>query len=187
MKKIIPLIIAAIMLIACNNTPKTGAASNTASDTINRQGYTQTGDSDEYIHYENPEENNPEEPDITFPTTGNKASDFLPKLNIYDIQYEAEGDLNNDGLADIAVVLVHKNLKTAVRPMLILLQNKDKSYWLDKVSNTAMPIEYTESDYKIYDTESLGIENGDLLLNPMEPDRAAIFSVRFVILVMIYC
>ena len=43
--------------------------------------------------------------------------------------------------------------------MLIILQNQDKTYRLDKVSNTAMPIEYNDSDYKIYDTEDISIEN----------------------------
>ena len=97
-----------------------------------------------------------------YPKTGNKAEDFLPKIGIYEIQYEANGDLNKDGLDDIAIVLVHKEVKTDERPMLILLQNKDKSYRLDKVSNFAMPIEYTYSDYKIYDTEDISIDDGIL-------------------------
>ncbi|KAF2517909.1 hypothetical protein [Flavobacterium foetidum] len=111
------------------------------------------------------EENNPEEADITYPETGKKASDFLPKLGIYEIQYNAEGDLNNDGLKDIAVVLKHKDVKTSKRPMLILLQNADKSYRLDKVSDVAMPAEYNEFDFKLYDTEDISIEKGKLLVN----------------------
>lgn len=106
--------------------------------------------------------NNLQEPEIIFPKTGNKAADFLPSLNIYGIQYEAKGDLNKDGLDDIAVVFNHKESNIADRPMLILLQNKDKSFHLDKVSNFAMPIEYTDSDYKIYDTEDISIEDGIL-------------------------
>jgi hypothetical protein len=57
-------------------------------------------------------------------------------------------------------VIKEKNNKTSDRPMLILLQNKDKSYRLDKVSNFVMPAEYNDSDYKIYDTEEVTIENG---------------------------
>lgn len=97
-----------------------------------------------------------------YPKTANKAEDFLPKIGIYEIQYEANGDLNKDGLDDIAIVLVQKEVKTDERPMLILIQNKDKSYRLDKVSNLVMPIEYTDSNYKIYDKEDVNIENGML-------------------------
>jgi hypothetical protein len=78
-------------------------------------------------------ENDLQEPALIFPKTGKKASDFLPKLGIYKIQYEAKGDLNKDGLKDLALVLAHKDVKTAERPMLILIQNADKSYRLDKI------------------------------------------------------
>ncbi|PBJ07340.1 hypothetical protein [Flavobacterium sp. ACN6] len=114
---------------------------------------------------EESEENIPEEPNVTYPKTGNKIADFLPKLDIYDVQYEAEGDLNNDGLADIAFVLKHKQSNLLKRPTLILLQNEDKSYRLGKVSNTAMPIEYNDFDYKLYDTEDISIEKGELQIN----------------------
>ena len=97
-----------------------------------------------------------------YPKTGNKAEDFLPKIGIYEIQYEANGDLNKDGLDDIAIVLVHKEVKTDERPMLILIQNKDKFYRLDKVSNLVMPIEYNEYDSKLFDTEEISIEKGEL-------------------------
>ena len=97
-----------------------------------------------------------------YPKTGNKAEDFLPKIGIYEIQYEANGDLNKDGLDDIAIVLVQKEVKTDERPMLILIQNKDKSYRLDKVSNLVMPIEYNEYNSKLFDTEEISIEKGAL-------------------------
>ncbi|WP_289658315.1 hypothetical protein [Flavobacterium panacagri] len=111
------------------------------------------------------EENDPEEADITYSKTGKKASDFLPKLDIYEIQYETHGDLNNDDLKDIAIVLKHKDVKTAKRPMLILLQNSDKTYRLDKVSDVTMPVEYNDHDYKLYDTEEIKIEKGELHIN----------------------
>lgn len=111
------------------------------------------------------EETDPEEPNVTYSKTGNKIADFLPKPGIYEVQYKAEGDLNNDGLADIAVVLKHKESNLLKRPMLILLQNEDKSYRLDKVSNTVIPIEYNEHDYKLYDTEDISIEKGELQIN----------------------
>lgn len=108
------------------------------------------------------EDGNSNESEIEYPKTGKKPIDFLPKLNIYEIQYETEGDLNNDALGDIAIVLKNKESKIADRPMLILLQNKDKTYRLDKVSNLVMPIEYNEADYKIYDTEDISIDKGIL-------------------------
>ena len=111
------------------------------------------------------DENDPHEPEITFPKTGNKASDFLPKLGIYKIQYQAKGDLNKDGKVDIVLVLVHKDVKTEERPMLILLQNKDKSYRLDKISQIAFPIEYNDYDSKLFDTEDIAIDKGELNIN----------------------
>lgn len=102
---------------------------------------------------------------LVYPKTGNQASDFLPTLGNYEIQHEATGDLNKDGKADIAVVFVHKKVQTAPRPMLILLQNADKSYRLDKISTVAFPIEYNDFDFKMYDTEDIAIENGELAIN----------------------
>ncbi|KFC18486.1 hypothetical protein [Chryseobacterium sp. FH1] len=107
-------------------------------------------------------EESDEDPTYNFPKTGNKASDFLIEPDVFEIQYETEGDLNNDGLRDIVFVRKDKKSKMASRSLLVLLQNKDKSYRLDKVSNTVMPDEYTESGYKIYDTETISIEKGEL-------------------------
>ncbi|MTH14503.1 hypothetical protein [Flavobacterium sp. LC2016-01] len=99
--------------------------------------------------------------DVTYPETGNKIADFLPKPDVYEVQYKAEGDLNNDNLPDIAVVLKHKENYTLKRPMLILLQNIDKSYHLDKISNIVIPAEYDENDFKMY-SEKISIEKGEL-------------------------
>ena len=103
--------------------------------------------------------------DLIYPKSGIKPSDFLPTPGVYKIQYETTGDLNQDGKDDIALVLVHKKLKTAPRPMLILLQNEDKSYRLDKISQIVFPVEYNDFDFKIFDTEDIAIENGGLNIN----------------------
>lgn len=113
-------------------------------------------------------ENKPQivEPDPSgFPKTGTKASNFLPKNSDYEIQYQSSGDLNKDGLQDIVIVLKHKNNKTAQRPILILLQQKNKSYILDRMSDTVMPIMYTDDDYKIIDSETIEIDKGILVIN----------------------
>lgn len=155
MKKLLLLIILAFALQSCENKKqKANAAESSTRKTVLNDSIIETKNQTEDF------ENNHQEPEIVFPKTGNKVADFLPSLNTYEVQYEAKGDINKDGLDDIAVVLVHKEVKKAERPMLILLQNKDKSYRLDKVSNFAMPIEYTDSDYKIYDTEDISIEDG---------------------------
>ncbi|WP_177764767.1 hypothetical protein [Flavobacterium sp. I3-2] len=106
-----------------------------------------------------------QETEIVFPKTGKKVADFIPNSSFYVIQYEASGDLNNDGLIDKAIVLANKNDKTTERPVLILLQNNDKTFSLDKVSTVAIPAEYLENDFKSYIDESLEIENGILKIN----------------------
>lgn len=157
MKNLLSLLILLFTLQSCENTTKKVYTKETiTTDTLNNKSYSDTSsESDSY-------KNNSQDQEIVYPKTGNKVVDFLPSLKIYEIQYESKGDLNQDGLDDIAVVLVHKNLKMEKRPMLILLQNKDKSYRLDKVSNFVMPIEYMNDDYKIYDTEDVSIEKGKL-------------------------
>ena len=121
----------------------------TASDTLDMES---DNDDDDDGFYD--------EEELVFPKTGTKIVDFLPQNTNYEVHYMAEGDLNNDGLTDLAVILQHKAYKYAERPTLILLQTKDKSYQLDKVSNLVMPPEYTDSDFKLYDTEDISINDG---------------------------
>ena len=155
------LILLTIAVQSCTTKKKKDADSTTKNveitDSLPDRDFEEISDeTDQSIAYE---------PDVTYPKTGNKIADFLPKTGIYEVQYETEGDLNNDGLTDIAVVLKYKGNNISQRPMLILLQNEDKSYRLDKVSNITMPVEYNEADYKLYDTEDITIENGELNIN----------------------
>lgn len=174
MKKSISLILFILLSIAiqsCNDKKQTNQNNTTVVDSLPHQEIEETS--------EEIEENDPVEPDVTFPKRGNKIADFLPKLDIYEVQYEAEGDLNNDGLADIAAVLKHKQGNTLKRPMLILLQNEDKSYRLDKLSDVVMPVEYNDHDFKLYDTESINIENGELTIDLYSYGPSGTFLSKF--------
>ncbi|MDR6461460.1 hypothetical protein J2786_004618 [Chryseobacterium vietnamense] len=96
-------------------------------------------------------------------TSGKQVSDFVS--NQYEIQYETEGDLNQDGFPDKALVLRKKEDTLAQRTMIVLLKNPDKTYRLFKRSETVFPDEYNESGYKIHDPEDISIEKGTLNIN----------------------
>lgn len=170
---IVLLILLAIAVQSCNEKNKTNnAAKNTEIvDSLPNGDFEEVSDETE--------KQSPYEPNVTYPKTGNKIADFLPKTDIYEVQYEARGDLNNDSLADIAVVLKYKENNISKRPMLILLQNEDKSYRLDKISNVAMPVEYNDYDYKLYDTEDISIEKGELHVNLFGGGASGTFLSKF--------
>ncbi len=96
-------------------------------------------------------------------TAGKQVSDFVSSQ--YEIQYETEGDLNQDGLPDKALILRKKDDTLAQRTMIVLLKNPDKTYRLFKSSETVLPDEYNESGYKIHDPEDISIEKGTLNIN----------------------
>lgn len=98
-----------------------------------------------------------------FPVTGKKASDFVSST--YEIQYETEGDLNQDGLSDLALVVRKKTDTLAGRTVLVILKNPDTTYKLDKVSTTVFPDEYNSNGYKMHDPEDISIEKGELNIN----------------------
>ena len=152
------LIIISSLLYSCQEkTINFDPEEITATDSLNM-----TAESNDEVEED---EINSIETDLIYPKSGIKSSDFLPTPNVYKIQYETTGDLNQDGKDDIALVLVHNKLKTAPRPMLILLQNEDKSYRLDKISTVVFPFEYNDFDFKIFDSEDIAIENGGLNIN----------------------
>ncbi|WP_223558512.1 hypothetical protein [Chryseobacterium lathyri] len=93
----------------------------------------------------------------------NKPADLVPTG--YEIQYDAEGDLNLDGLSDMALVIRKKEDTLAARKMMILIKNTDKTYRIDKISDTVLPDEYNEAGYKIHDPEDMSIEKGELNIN----------------------
>ncbi|MDH6252810.1 hypothetical protein M2347_002537 [Chryseobacterium sp. H1D6B] len=141
------------LIISCNKSGKTEAEQKT--DSITRKNLSE--------NTENGTANDTSHAQSEFSKTGAKISDFVPKA--YEIQYEAEGDLNQDGLSDAAVVLRKKTDTLAERTVLILLKNGDKTYHLDKISKKVFPAEYNEDNYKIYDTEDISIDKGQLSIN----------------------
>lgn len=95
--------------------------------------------------------------------TGKQVSDFVS--NGHEIQYETEGDLNQDGLTDKVLVLRKKDDSLTQRTMIVLLKNPDKTYRLFKTSEKILPAEYNESGYKMHDPEDISIEKGTLYIN----------------------
>lgn len=165
MKNIIILIAFLFSIQSCGDKMQNTTIQTPGADTTNQSLSDTQSTIDTSTYTEMNDE--PDEDDFIYPQKGSKASDFLPEntLQEYEIQYEASGDLNNDDLADIVVILKNMEIKTALRPMLVLLQNKDKTYRLDKVSNLVIPAEYTENDFQMYSSENLKIEKGTILIN----------------------
>ncbi|GGG65999.1 hypothetical protein [Epilithonimonas arachidiradicis] len=147
MKKLITLLSAFLIIVSCNKKEEIPKEKTTTSKKEELEN-----------EYEEPDE----DPAYVFPKTGKKAEDFITEPDIFEIQYQAEGDLNDDKLEDIVIVRKDKKYKTAPRSILVLLQNPDKTYRLDKVSHLAMPAEYNDSDFKLYDTEDISIDKGIL-------------------------
>jgi len=149
MKKLITLLSALIIIFGCNKKEEIPEEKTTAPQTKESEN-----------EYDEPDE----DPAYVFPKTGKKAEDFITEPDIFEIQYQAEGDLNGDKLDDIVIVRKDKKNKTAPRSMLVLFQNPDKTYRLDKISHLAMPAEYNDSDFKFYDTEDVSIDKGVLTI-----------------------
>ncbi len=100
---------------------------------------------------------------LIYPRTGKTAADFVPQPSIFAVQYEAEGDLNADGIPDLALVLQNKKDKQqGARPVLVLLGQRDKTYRLDKVSHFVFPVAHNEADFPNYDTEDISISDSTL-------------------------
>lgn len=155
MKELLVLFLLSLTLLSCEF--KTKSTNNTA-----------TQKNTDSITKNNSQEPNgiPEEKDIfMYSKTGKTVTEFIPNPDVYTIQDEVRGDLNEDGLEDIAVVIHNIKIKNEPRPMLILLQNKDNSYRLDKISNFVMPTEYTDTDLQMYSSETFSIEKGVLKIN----------------------
>lgn len=105
--------------------------------------------------------------DLGFTITEGAVSDIVPKE--FEIQYETEGDLNNDGLPDQVLVLRQKSDTLAQRTVLVLLKKNNNNFRIDKISNILLPDEYNEASFKKYDPEDILIEKGILKINLYNP------------------
>ena len=98
-------------------------------------------------------------PNVNFDMTG-----FVNDNN-YKIQYEISGFLNGDSYKDKVFVLQEYNEGGIYNPRLTMVLFGNKAgFGLYSQSNTIMPVEYsTEANNKLFDTETLKIEEGKLI------------------------
>lgn len=120
--------------------------------------------------------NDPETPLPAFPTTANKVEDLIPKN--YDIDLEADGDLNNDGVADKVIVLIKTTDTTALRPTLVLLK-QGSAYSVDAVSYGAFDPKFREDGFKNYDYEEVSIDSGKLVVTKQATGPAGSIESTF--------
>ncbi|RZL44940.1 MAG: hypothetical protein EOP00_18605 [Pedobacter sp.] len=99
-----------------------------------------------------------------FPARAKTIKAFIPKY--YDIDMEAEGDLNRDGLKDQAMILINAKDTTAQRVALVLFLQSDNSYVLNAKSFSVVEPKYSEDGYQNYDFEEISIDkNGQLTIS----------------------
>jgi len=149
--KITGVIAVAVCLFgACRNekkrqTPNTVSVVKTEIDTV-------TGNAEPTSNLPNAE------PD--FPASANKIEDLIPQY--FDIDMEASGDLNGDGLEDNVLVLIDTRDTTALRPTLVVLKVAG-AYKVDTKSFTVLEPKYREDGFQNYDFEEVSIDkNGEL-------------------------
>lgn len=111
-----------------------------------------------------------------FPTTANKVEDLIPKN--YDIDLEADGDLNNDGVVDKVIVLIKTSDTTAFRPTLVLLKN-GSAYSVDAVSYGVFDPKFREDGFKNYDYEEVSIDSGKLVVTKQATGPAGSIESTF--------
>lgn len=164
MKRIVILhLLALCMLVACKNTSANKAtseestASETTENTIPTEAVVET--------------------DI-FPLIGDNAISFVPDQ--WHVIKRTEGDLNNDNLADVALVVEKDDPKNVVaindsttlntnpRALLIVLKQKNGSYRLAAKNNNGF-------------VEPAGSKENDLLIDPLENSELVLKNNSLVI------
>lgn len=98
----------------------------------------------------------------SFPTMAYKIEQLIPQH--YEIDLEADGDLNGDGVADKALVLINTKDTTGLRTALVLLK-QGNAYSVNAISHTVIEPKYREDGYKIYDYEDINIDSGKLVIS----------------------
>jgi hypothetical protein len=137
----------AIILTACQNNEK--QQQTEPADTVAQQA-------------ETPPTKKLETPLPEFPTMAYKIEHLIPQH--YEIDLEADGDLNGDGVADKVIVLIKTNDTTAIRPTLVLLKIGN-AYSVNAVSHTAFDPKYREDGFRNYDYEDVNIDSGKLVIS----------------------
>lgn len=95
--------------------------------------------------------------------TAKTAEDFIDNPAVFEIQYQANGDLNLDGLSDMALVVKYKDdFNIGERYFLVALQDNTGVYHLDKISKHIFEPEYNEYGYKWHNEELVEIDKGVL-------------------------
>ena len=102
-----------------------------------------------------------ETPLPAFPNMAYKIENLIPKD--YEIDLEADGDLNNDGLADKVIVLIKTTDTTALRPTLVLLK-QGEAYRVNAISYLVFAPKFREDGFKNYDYEEVSIDSGKLVV-----------------------
>lgn len=104
----------------------------------------------------------------SFPTMTYKIEHLIRQH--YEIELEADGDLNGDGVVDKALVLINKKDTTGVRTALVLLK-QGNAYSVSAISHSAIEPKYRKDGFKIYDYESIAIDSGKLVISMQATGR----------------
>lgn len=152
--KIIAILAFAMCLLnACRNEKKLQAADAVSKVETNVDTVNINADPKTKLDYAEPD----------FLTSSNKIEDLIPQY--FDIDMEASGDLNHDGLEDKVLVLINTRDTTARRATLVILK-MGSSYSVDTKSFSVIEPKYREEGYRNYDYEDIKIDkNGQLVFS----------------------
>lgn len=117
-----------------------------------------------------------ETPLPSFPNMAYKVEQLIPQN--YEIDMEADGDLNNDGVADKVIVLIKTTDTTALRPTLVLLK-QGEAYSVDAISYLVFDPKFREDGFKNYDYEEVSIDSGKLVVTKQATGPAGSIESTF--------
>lgn len=117
-----------------------------------------------------------ETPLPSFPNMAYKVEQLVPQN--YEIDLEADGDLNNDGVEDKVIVLIKTTDTTALRPTLVLLKQGD-AYSVNAISYGVFDPKFREDGFKNYDYEEVSIDSGKLVVTKQATGPAGSIESTF--------